>query len=67
MENRFKHLSRVLAIVMVVGAAAWGAAVVRLALKTDDGGPPLGVICMAVPAFGLLIGAGAAWTSSNKP
>jgi hypothetical protein len=52
---------RVASIVLIAGAACWGAIVVRQALQTDDGGPPLGAICSALPAFILLIAGGAVW------
>jgi hypothetical protein len=66
MTDRGKFALRVVAIIMGLAAFAWGAEVVRQALQADDGGPPLGAICMAVPAFGLLIGAGAVWSSTNR-
>ncbi len=66
MTDRGKTVTRIIAIVMALAAFAWGAEVVRQALQADDGGPPLGAICMAVPAFGLLIGAGAVWSSTNR-
>jgi hypothetical protein len=66
MMDRGKLVLRVVAIIMGVAAFAWGAEVVRQALQADDGGPPLGAICMAVPAFALLIGAGAIWSSTTR-
>ena len=66
MTDRGKFALRVVAIIMGIAAFAWGAEVVRQALQADDGGPPLGAMCMAVPAFGLLIGAGAVWSSTNR-
>jgi hypothetical protein len=66
MPDRGKIVLRVVAIIMGVAGFAWGAEVVRQALQADDGGPPLGAICMAVPAFGLLMGAGAVWSSTNR-
>jgi hypothetical protein len=66
MMERGKLAVRIVAIIMGVAAFAWGGEVVRQALQADDGGPPLGAICMAVPAFGLLVGAGAVWSSTNR-
>lgn len=66
MADRGNWALRVVAIVLGLAAFAWGAEVIRQALQADDGGPPLGAICMAVPAFGLLIGAGAVWSSTKR-
>ena len=66
MTDRGKLAIRIVAIVMGVAAFAWGTGVVRQALQADDGGPPLGAICMTLPTFALLIGAGAVWSSANR-
>jgi hypothetical protein len=58
---------RAIAIVLVIAAIAWGAEIIRQALAADDGGPPLGAICMAVPSIGLLIGAGILWSLTIQP
>jgi len=55
-----------IAIVMALAAFAWGGEILRQALQADDGGPPIGALCMAVPSIGLLIGAGAVWSSTNR-
>ena len=52
---------RVLAVLMAVLAIVIGIFVPRAALSFEDGGPPLGAIVCALPAFGLLITAGAIW------
>jgi hypothetical protein len=64
--DRRKRKLRIIAAIMVVAAFAWGAEIVRQALEADDGGPPLGALCMAVPSIGLLIGAGVVWSSTNR-
>ena len=66
MTDREKLTVRVVATIMALAAFGWGAEVVRQALQADDGGPPLGAICMAVPAFALLIGAAAVWSFTNR-
>ena len=66
MADRSKLILRVVALIMGVAAFAWGAEVARQALQADDGGPPLGAICMALPAVVLLIGAGAVWSFTNR-
>lgn len=66
MTHRGKLALRVAAIAIAVAAIAWGAQVVRQARQADDGGPPIGALCMALPAFGLLIGAGAVWSATNR-
>jgi hypothetical protein len=65
MADGGKLTLRVMAIVMVVAAFAWGAEILRQALQADDGGPPLGAICMAIPSVVLLLGAGAVWFSTT--
>jgi hypothetical protein len=57
---------RLVGICLIVGAAAWGAEVMRQANAADDGGPPLGALCMALPSVILLIAAGAV-LSARKP
>jgi hypothetical protein len=53
----FKLLS-----VTMVAAAVWIAAdIIRQSLRADDGGPPMGALCLAVPAAVLLIGAAVVW------
>ena len=66
MANRGKLALRTVAIIMSVAALLWAAEIVRQAMQFDDGGPPAGAICMAVPAFVLIIGAGAVWSSTNR-
>jgi hypothetical protein len=51
---------------MALAAFGWGGEIVREALQADDGGPPLGALCMAVPSILLLIGAGGVWSSTNR-
>lgn len=51
---------------LLLAAAAWSVVVIRQSPQADDGGPPLGALCMAVPAL-LLVGAGAAWPRRAKP
>jgi hypothetical protein len=66
MTDRVKRNLRVVAVAMGVVSFAWGAAVVHQASQADDGGPPLGAICASVPAFLLLVGAGAVWSSTSS-
>lgn len=66
MTDETKTSLRVVAVVMTVGAIAWGAGVVWQVRQADDRGPPMGAICMAFPAFALLIGAGAIWSRTNR-
>lgn len=56
----------VVAGIMAITAFAFGVEIVRQALQADDGGPPLGAICMAAPAFALLIGAGVVWSAAKR-
>lgn len=64
--NQEKRNLRIASVVMAIVAFAWGGEVVRQSLQTDDGGPPLGAMCMAIPAFALIVGAGIVWSSSNR-
>ena len=66
MSEGGKLTLRIIAVVMVLAAVAWAFEIWRQAQAADDGGPPLGAICMAVPSIGLLIGAGAIWSSTNR-
>jgi peptidoglycan/LPS O-acetylase OafA/YrhL len=60
------RVRRGVSIFMAVAAAAWGAFVVHTALQADDGGPPLGAICFALPGFVLLVAAGAVWPKRTE-
>lgn len=64
--TRGKLAVRVIAFLMILAAFGWGAEIVRQALKADDGGPPIGAICMAVPSIVLLLGAGVVWSLTNR-
>jgi hypothetical protein len=66
MSDGGKLTLRVIAIVMALAAVTWGFEIWRQAHAADDGGPPLGAICMAVPSIALLIGAGAVWRRAHR-
>jgi hypothetical protein len=51
---------------MLALSIAWGAYVVRQVLDTDDVGPALGAMAVALPAFLSLIGSGVLWSDSNQ-
>lgn len=51
---------------MVFAVAGWGFEIWRQANAADDGGPPLGALCMAMPSIGLMIGAGAVWSRTRS-
>jgi hypothetical protein len=57
-------ITRVASMVMLAGAIAWTTEIIRQALLADDGGPPMGALCMAMPAIFLLICGGAVWPKS---
>lgn len=65
MTDREKRGRRIVSIAMILVALLWGVEVVRQALRADDGGPPLGALCAALPAFGLIIAAGILWASTK--
>ena len=56
--NGEKLVLRTLSIIMALGAVAWGFNVWRQVQNMEGDGPPIGAICVALPGFGLLIGAG---------
>ncbi|HVS70265.1 MAG TPA: hypothetical protein VHQ47_03305 [Phycisphaerae bacterium] len=66
MSGGEKRFLRGVAVAMALAACAWGVEIWREARAGNGDGPPLGAICMAVPAVGLLIGAGAVWTATNE-
>ena len=66
MSEGDKRVLRVIAAVMVFAAVGWGFEIWRQARASDDGGPALGAICMAVPSVGLLIGAVAVWSATRR-
>jgi len=57
---------RVASIAILIAALAWSAEVLRQVHESDDGGPPAGALCMAMPSFGLLICAGVAWPTKPR-
>ena len=54
-------MEKAVRVSLVVLAVGYGAVNYRIAADTDDGGPPLGALCMATPAVVLLLVAGATW------
>ena len=62
-----KKTRKAISIILLVGAMLWAAEIFRQSRQTDDGGPPMGALFMAVPSVILLIAAGAAWPSGRKP
>ena len=54
-------LEKTAKVTLVVVALGYGAIVFRTVEATDDGGPPMGALCLAAPAFLLLLAAGATW------
>lgn len=65
MSNDGRTPERVFSILCAIGAVAWGGWVVHQVLQTDDS-PPMGAMCLAVPAFALLLFAGHAWPKSKE-
>jgi hypothetical protein len=66
MSDRWKITLRVIAVVTFLTAVAWGMEIWRQIQAADDGGPPLGAICMAIPSIALLICSGALSTRTNR-
>jgi hypothetical protein len=52
---------KLLSIGLFAFAGVWAAEVVRQALATDDGGPPIAALCVCCPALFAVIAAGAVW------
>jgi hypothetical protein len=65
-NKRLLIILRIVSAVLLIAAIAWGAEILRQAKASDDGGPPLGAIIMAVPSVILLIAAGAVWSITKK-
>ncbi len=55
---------RIISLAVGVVAVVWGVIVMRMAIKSEAE-PPMGAICFALPAFGLLIAAGAIWPKKS--
>ena len=58
---------KVASIILLVGAVLWATEIFRQQRQTDDGGPPMGALFMAIPSVILLIAAGTVWPSGRKP
>lgn|GEM_PF-3804910 len=58
---------RILAVVMMLAAIAWGYYVWRQAAAMDDGGPAIGAAVMALPGIVLFILAGVVWQNAGPP
>lgn len=64
MNSRMKL--RISAAALTLVAIVIFVSVMRQAMQSDDGGPPMGAICSALPSIAALIGAGICWQDSNK-
>ena len=49
---------RLFGIGLLVAAVVWAAGVMRQVNASDDGGPAIGALCMALPSVFLLVAAG---------
>jgi hypothetical protein len=56
---------RIIASVMAVAAIVWGMVVVWQATQREYD-PPIGALCAAIPAIGLLIGARVVWSRTSR-
>lgn len=64
-RRRLVQRDRLTSIVLATLAAIWALAVVVLAWGDSGGEPLIGAVCVSLPAFALLIGAGAMWPSAD--
>jgi len=53
-------------VTLAVAAALWAAWVFRRSAQADHDGPPIGALCMCVPAVVMLVMAGAIWPKTKK-
>ena len=66
MSPNARTFARGLSAALALAAVTWAGFVVRQVFQSDDGEPPLGAMCSAVPAFLLLIAAAAVWPNDGR-
>ncbi len=57
---------RLFSFALVAVGVLLAASAMRQGLASDDGGPPLGAVCMVLPSAVLFIAAGKVWPSKDR-